>query len=150
MSTSTSIVGDDLDGARATTQTRRPPAQLSTRWLQPNVSVITADGEIDASNACDLIAYTLRHTDRAQQLVLNLTAVRFFGTEGFTALHVINVGCARAQTRWALVPSRAVTRLVAICDPDCALPTADSVDAAVAAALQDQPHRLLLLVSAAQ
>jgi anti-anti-sigma factor len=147
MSTSTGTAGNALGGGPHATPTHPLLAQFTTRWLQPSTPAISVCGEIDASNACDLIAYTLRYAHQAQHLVLDLSGVGFYGTEGFSALHVINVGCARANARWVVVPSRAVTRVVGICDPDCTLPTADSVDSALAA-LQNPSHRLLQLVSA--
>jgi anti-anti-sigma regulatory factor len=35
------------------------------------------------------------------QLVLDLSAVNFFGTQGFAALHYISVSCARNDMDWA-------------------------------------------------
>jgi hypothetical protein len=35
--------------------------------------------------------------------------------------------CSAADAHWAMVPSRAVSRLLAICDPDGALPITESV-----------------------
>jgi anti-anti-sigma regulatory factor len=78
--------------------------------------------------------------------VLDLTGVDFFGTAGFSALHTLNVRCAGEKIEWALAPSRAVTRLLRICDPDSALPICDSVEAALSA-VQGEPRRLLQLVS---
>ena len=122
------------------------PAHFATRWLQPGLAVIIVHGELDASNANEFVDYPLRHAEHTQRLVVDLRAVSFFGTAGFSALHAINVGSARARTNWALVPSAMVTRLLEICDPDCALPIARTVEDA-ASALATEPHRLLQLVS---
>src|SRR6185437_9362011 len=89
-------------------------ARFSARWEEDRV-VITADGELDASNATPL--------------VVDLSGLEFFGTAGFSALHLINVRCAGANLRWAVVPSKAVSRLLRICDPDHALPLIASVRA---------------------
>ena len=35
-------------------------ASFATRWLQPSVAVITAHGELDASNAQEFVDYALR------------------------------------------------------------------------------------------
>ena len=121
-------------------------AHFATRWLQPSTAVITAHGELDASNAQEFIDYALRHADHIERLVLDLSGADFFGTAGFSALHTVNVRCAGENLDWALVPSRAVTRLLQICDPDSALPICPSIDAALAA-LQGEPRRLLQLVS---
>ena len=121
-------------------------AHFATRWLQPSTAVITAHGELDASNAQEFIDYALRHADYTKRLVLDLSGVDFFGTAGFSALHTVNVRCAGEDVDWALVPSQAVTRLLRICDPDSALPICPSIDAALAA-LHGEPRRLLQLVS---
>jgi anti-anti-sigma factor len=120
-------------------------AHFATRWLQPSTAVITAHGELDAANAQQFVDYALRHTARTDRLVLDLTGVGFFGTAGFSALHTLNVRCAAEKIEWAMAPSRAVTRLMQICDPDSTLPICDSVDAALAA-VQGAPRRLLQLV----
>ena len=121
-------------------------AHFATRWLKPSTAVITAHGELDAANAQEFVDYTLRHAPHTERLVLDLTGVDFFGTSGFSALHTVNARCAGQEIRWALVPSRAVTRLLRICDPDSALPISDSVDVALSA-VQGEPRRLLQLVA---
>jgi anti-anti-sigma factor len=121
-------------------------ARFATHWLQPSVVVITAHGELDASNTHDFADYALRHASHIRSLVLDLTGVEFFGTAGFSALHTINVRCAGADVDWAVVPSTAVTRLLRICDPDSALPVCGTVEAALSR-LQGEPRRLLQLVS---
>jgi anti-anti-sigma factor len=121
-------------------------AHFATRWLKPSVAVITVHGELDAANAPQFVDYSLRHAPHAERLVLDLSGVDFFGTAGFSALHTVNVRCAGEKIEWALVPSRAVTRLLQICDPDSALPICASVEAALSA-VQGEPRRLLQLVS---
>jgi anti-anti-sigma factor len=121
-------------------------AHFATRWLRPSTAVITAHGELDAANAQQFVDYALRHAERTERLVLDLSGVDFFGTAGFSALHTVNVRCAGARIEWAMVPSAAVTRLLRICDPDSALPICSSVDSALAT-VQGEPRRLLQLVS---
>ena len=121
-------------------------ATFAARWLQPSVAVITADGELDASNAQGLVDYALRDADRTQRLALDLTGLGFFGTAGFSALHTLNVRCAGAGIQWVMVPSDAVTRLLRICDPDSTLPMATTMSAALTRLQADQ-RRLLQLVS---
>ena len=43
-------------------------ATFATRWLQPAVAVITAQGELDASNAQELVDYALRDAERTRRL----------------------------------------------------------------------------------
>lgn len=120
-------------------------AHFAIRWPQPNTAVVTAHGEIDAANAQHLVDYALQHSDRMNRLVLDLSAVEFFGTSGFSALHTLNVRCAGESITWASVSSAAVTRLLRICDPDSTLPLYDKVDTALSA-VQGEPPRLLQLV----
>lgn len=121
-------------------------ASFATRWPQPSVEVITATGELDASNAQELVDYALRDADRTRRLALDLTGIEFFGTAGFSALHTLNVRCAGAGVEWVLVPSTAVRRLLRICDPDSALPFAATMSAALSKLQADQ-RRLLQLVT---
>jgi anti-anti-sigma factor len=121
-------------------------ATFTTRWLDPSVAVITAYGDLDASNAQEFVDYALRDAERTERLALDLTGVDFFGTAGFSALHTLNVRCAGAGVEWVLVPSNAVSRLMKICDPDSALPIAATMAAGLAH-LRAEQRRLLKLVS---
>jgi anti-anti-sigma factor len=120
-------------------------ANFATTWPQSDTAVVTAHGEIDAANAQELVDFALRHGDRVNRLVLDLSGVDFFGTSGFSALHALNVRCAGESIAWASVPSPAVSRLLRICDPDSTLPLHDGVDTALSA-MQGEPPRLLKLV----
>jgi anti-anti-sigma factor len=120
-------------------------AHFATRWLHPALAVISAHGELDAANAQDFVDYALRHGPDIDRLVLDLVGVDFFGTAGFSALHTLNVRCAAEKIEWALAPSRAVLRLLRICDPDSTLPICESVQDALST-VQGQPRRLLQLV----
>jgi anti-anti-sigma factor len=116
-----------------------------TAEFGPSVVVITAHGELDASNANHLADYVLRCAAHSTSIILNLSGLEFFGTAGFSALHTINVRCAGADLRWTVVPSKAVSRLLRICDPDNTLPLADSVPDSVDDS--DERLRLFQLVS---
>ena len=119
-------------------------ARFTAEWGPSLVVVITAHGELDASNANQLADYVQRCAAHAKSVILNLGDVEFFGTAGFSALHTINVRCAGANVRWAVVPSKAVSRLLRICDPDNALPLAESVLDSLDDT--DGPRRLFQLV----
>ncbi|MDQ2637881.1 MAG: STAS domain-containing protein [Actinomycetota bacterium] len=121
-------------------------ARFATRWLEPDTAVISAHGEIDAANAREFVNYALRHAGQINRLVLDLSGVEFFGTAGFSALHMFNVRCVGEQIDWALASSTGVARVLQICDPDLALPTYDSVDAAVSAVQDDSQPPLLQLI----
>jgi len=102
-------------------------ARFSAMWDAARV-VVTADGELDASNAIQFADYFDLCITDSTPLVVDLSGLEFFGTAGFSALHLINVRCAAKKLRWAVVPSKAVARLLRICDPDHALPLIASVD----------------------
>ncbi|MCV7037253.1 STAS domain-containing protein [Mycolicibacterium moriokaense] len=121
-------------------------AHFATRLLPPNTVVVTAQGEIDAANSQELVDYAMRHGARIQNLVLDMSEVEFFGTSGFSALHTLNIRCAGESIKWASVPSAAVTKLLAICDPDSALPFYERLDSALSA-VADEPRPSLQLIT---
>ncbi|MGH3643735.1 MAG: STAS domain-containing protein [Mycobacterium sp.] len=106
-------------------------------------SVITVLGEIDASNAHDVSENVTNHLEGCCQLLLDLGGMNFFGIDGISALHRINAECARRGIPWLLVATGQVTRVLRICDPEGALPTADSAPAGLAA-LEKCRHLQLL------
>jgi anti-anti-sigma factor len=114
--------------------------RLACRWPTSSLAVISTHGGIDASNAGSLTDYVVAHVTRCRALVLDLSDLDFFGTEGFSALHRVSVSCARVGTGWAMVPGAAVTRVLRICDPQGSLPTTRTVEAA-AATFADLPVR---------
>ena len=124
--------------------------RLACRWPTSSVAVISAHGEIDASNADSLTDHAIAHTMRCRGLVLDLRDLDFFGTEGFSALHRVSVSCARVGTAWAMVPGAAVTRVLRICDPQGSLPAACTVDAAMATLPRPPSHRLQLITKTPQ
>jgi anti-anti-sigma factor len=107
-------------------------ARFEIRRLKSSVAVISAHGDIDASNAGTLAEYTLGHVMGCRGLILDLRGLDFFGATGFSALHKVSAGCARAGIGWALVPGAAVSRVLRICDPQGTLPAASTLDAALA------------------
>ena len=131
---------------RPVDRTESTTATFTTRRLEPSVTVITARGDLDASNSQDFVDYALRDADGTERLALDLTGLEFFGTAGFSALHTLNVRCAAAGVEWVLVPSNAVSRLMKICDPDSTLPIAATMPAGLAR-LRAEQRRLLQLVS---
>ena len=120
-------------------------AYFATRWLHPSILIVSAHGELDAANAQEFAEYALCHTDTVKRLLLDLKGVEFFGTAGFSALHTLNVRCAESGSVWAMMPSEAVTRLLAICDPDSTLPVAPTIETALAV-IHGEPRPLLQLV----
>jgi anti-anti-sigma factor len=110
---------DDLQRCGRAIFTVRHPS--STR------AAVAVLGDVDALNARELGRYVERHTHLSKQLVLDLRAVDFFGSQAFTALYYISVYCARGDVDWIIVGSAAVRRLLSICDPEGELPLVDDL-----------------------
>jgi anti-anti-sigma factor len=102
-----------------------------------SVVIVSAYGDIDATSASTLTDYAPLNGVHCRGLILDLSGLEFFGTEGFSALHRVSVRCARAGIGWMVVPGAAVSRLLRICDPHGSLPTVATVGTALAN-LQDQ------------
>ena len=132
--------------AKPLSLTKRHAARFDTRWTMSSVTIVSAYGDIDETNARTLTDYALVNAVRCRGLILDLSGLEFFGTEGFLALHRVAVRCARAGIGWVMVPGAAVSRLLRICDPHGSLPAVDTVDVALAN-LQEQPHRPLRLTT---
>lgn len=119
-------------------------AQFSSRWLWPTIAMVSATGELDAANAAEFTDYGLEHVRADGKLVLDLSAVTFFGAACFASLHTVNVRCVGANVEWALIPSKAVSRVLRICDPDATLPTSSDATAALSS-LRAEPRPLQLV-----
>jgi anti-anti-sigma factor len=117
--------------------TTHPAARFNTRWTMSSVAIVSAYGDIDATSASTLTDYAPLNGVHCRGLILDLSGLEFFGTEGFSALHRVSVRCARAGIGWMVVPGAAVSRLLRICDPHGSLPTVATVGTALAN-LQDQ------------
>jgi anti-anti-sigma factor len=104
-------------------------ASFAVRHASPTRAAVAVLGDVDALNARELGRYVERHTQKSKQLVLDLRAVDFFGSQAFTALYYISVCCARGDVDWIIVGGPAVRRLLAICDPEGELPLADDLAA---------------------
>ena len=127
------------DDAIFCTPVKRHAARLDARLTMSSVAIVSAHGDIDGTNANTLTEYALANVVRCRGLILDLSCLEFFGTEGFSALHRVSVCCARVGIGWAVVAGAAVSRLLRICDPHGLLPAVDTVYAALAS-LRDQPQ----------
>jgi anti-anti-sigma factor len=120
----TSVWADDLQRCRRAT--------FSVRRSAPTRVVVAVVGDIDALNARDMGRYVERHIRLSKQLVLDLRAVDFAGTQAFTALYYISVHCARGDVDWIIIGSHHVRRLLSVCDPEGELPVVDDLVAGLA------------------
>lgn len=123
-------------------------AQFTARW-GPTGTLVTVDGELDAANADQLVAYVQQSASRSRRIILDLRGLKFIGTAGFSALHRINVKCSGAQVSWAMAPSPAVARLLRVCDPDGTLPVTTQQAEPLLEPLwvEEEPRPLLQLVT---
>jgi anti-anti-sigma factor len=118
----------DPSSAEASTRSGRAVFSIHRRsGVRAEVTVV---GEIDAVNGRALGSYVERHTGISTQLILDLRAVDFFGSQGFTALYYISVHCTRSDVDWILLGSPPVRRFLGICDPQGELPLAPDLDSA--------------------
>jgi anti-anti-sigma factor len=106
-------------------------AVFTARELTAERVLVAITGEVDATNSHELGRFITRHTRVSKQLILDLSGVDFFGSQGFTALYYVNVHCARRDVDWLIVAGRRVLRILRICDPKDELPLVDDFDAAV-------------------
>lgn len=119
-------------------------ADFTTFWMPPSTAIVAAVGELDAVNAADFARYAWR-AGRVSRLLLDLSGVEFCGTAGYSALLTFHARCAAEGVEWLMVPSRAVSRLLRVCDPASSLPVQPTIEAGLAALPGDSP-RLLQLV----
>jgi anti-anti-sigma factor len=136
------------------TRTERPVAGtardrvlFTSSLINTSTMVVTAEGEIDACNARDLANYVERNLDSATRLIVDLRGLEFFGTQGFSILHTINVTCSRRGVTWVAIPGAEVERLLRICDPAGGLPVAATMETAVAAVVRGPRSHLRMLPS---
>lgn len=102
-------------------------------------------GEIDAANASKLSDHVESGLGDAAKHILDLRELTFFGTQGFSVLHRINVTCSRQQVTLVVVAGSEVDRILRICDPAGGLPVVRSLEAAIDAAASPPPTHLRLV-----
>ncbi len=125
---------------------RHARAHFASAPIGSSMVHVTAEGEIDAANALSLSMFVEAELANAGRLILDLRGLDFFGTQGFSMLHRINVMSSRHAVNWVVVPGDEVNRVLKICDPDGALPVTETLDEAIATAIRP-PRRHLRLVA---
>ena len=95
---------------------------FATEWETASSVRISVAGDIDASNAARLTEYVFHRSANCLELIVDLREVDFFGSAGLTTLLTIAERCSHANVTWTVIPSRAVSRVLDICDPQQTLP----------------------------
>lgn len=125
----------------------REHLRFGTSSGRSSVVVVTAEGEVDAANALTLGQYVEAQLDGVSRLVVDLRGLDFFGIQGFSILHRINVMCSRFSVNWVVLAGTEVNRVLRVCDPDGGLPFAHSMEAAVATTIRPPRSHLRLVTS---
>ena len=89
--------------------------------------VLTASGEIDASNADNFSKTISRLTAEGHPLIVDLRAVDFCGVQALQVLVALDQECRESGLAWALVAGRAVQALLRIGDVGAGFPVVPSV-----------------------
>jgi anti-anti-sigma factor len=97
--------------------------------LEPAV-VVSVRGEVDASNATQLANYVERHVAIAAALVIDTSAVDFFGTPALAVLYKVDRCCAASGVGWRLVAGPALRRVMRVCGARD-LPEAENLESAL-------------------
>lgn len=124
----------------------RERVRFATSIVRSSILHITAEGEIDAANSLALSKYVEAELETTSRLIVDLRALDFFGIQGFSTLHRINVMCSRYAVNWLALAGSEVDRVLQICDPDGGLPVAGTLDGAISAVVRP-PRSHLRLVS---
>ncbi|KUI26406.1 hypothetical protein AU195_21685 [Mycobacterium sp. IS-1496] len=126
--TITPLHGHSRPHARATHSDR---LALATRsWgRNPHKQIcVSVRGEVDAANAKDFAVAVCDAAAGHSVVELDLRALGFLAVDGIAALHAINAQFVRHDVTWAVTPGLAVSRLLALCDPEGVIPREDTAE----------------------
>jgi anti-anti-sigma factor len=135
----------DSHARRPASSAMRAPAQFTSCSISPSTMMVAAEGEIDACNAHELAECVECSLETSTRLIVDLRDLQFFGTQGFSTLHKINVTCSGDDVNWVIIPGREVDRLLRICDPGGGLPVANTLETAVAAVVRGPRSHLRMI-----
>lgn len=125
----------------------RGRVELVTSCVRPSTMLIAASGEIDAVNALALSKHVEAELETTSRLIVDLRELDFFGTQGFSILHRINVMCSRHAVNWVVLSGTEVDRVLHICDPDGGLPVTDTLEGAIIAVTRAPRSHLRLVAN---
>lgn len=81
-------------------------------------TLVAATGELDAASTPEFTTYAKAHACAGNRLTVDLSKLKFFAVEGFSAIEEIRTHCSRTGTTWMLVAGPAVHRVLNVCDPN--------------------------------
>ena len=92
---------------------------------------MTVGGEIDATNATALGHHVIALVPADGALIVDMADIDFIGVDGMRALFALNVECMRNDTRWAVIASHAMYRLLRVADREGLVPAVRSATEAL-------------------
>ncbi len=112
------------------------------------LTLISISGEIDASNVDEVSRRASEVASDCHALIVDLAEVDFIAVDGLHALFVFHMRCALTGKTWALIASRAVSRLLRLAERARPLPVVGSAtEALLIVRRSNRDHRALRLVS---
>jgi anti-anti-sigma factor len=96
-------------------------------WL----TVVTISGEIDATNADELRHHVVGLVPDGGAVIVDMADTDFIGVAGLSAMFAMKIECERSDTRWAVIGSHAVHRLLRVGDRERLIPAVRSATEAL-------------------
>jgi anti-anti-sigma factor len=112
-------------------------------WL----TVVTISGDIDATNADELSHHVVGLVPDDGAVIVDMADTDFIGVDGLRALFALNLECVRTDTRWAVIGSHAVHRLLRVGDRESLVPAVRSATEALQRVRRAKRKRRLQLVT---
>jgi anti-anti-sigma factor len=116
---------------------------LMRAHCRDQATIVTITGEIDATNVDRFSDYIHRFIEGATGLILDLGGVDFLCARGISVLVTLDDDCRITGTRWAIMASSHLRRLLHICDPSDGLPTVISEHQALKAVADQRVDALV-------
>lgn len=90
--------------------------EIATEWRDFDLAVVSMAGDIDATNTPTLLDYTLGKVLLCRRMILDLSGVGFFASDGYWMLQTLRSRCALADVELSVVPGSYVARVLRICE----------------------------------
>jgi len=120
---------------------------LLTAQIYSWITVVTISGDIDATNADELSHHVVGLVPDDGAVIVDMADTEFIGIDGLRALFALNVECVRTDTRWAVIGSHAVHRLLRVGDREGLVPAVRSATEALQRVRRSNRKRRLQLVT---